>query len=175
MLAVEKVILVVVQRSFFYFLVFFTQPMGSKMLVAGSNRRVFGVDSHVGIAVTGYSADGRQIVNRAREEAHNYHESFGHRIIPSVLANRLGSYVHYFTLHGSLRPFGCSALVAALDEDTKQPELYLVEPSGLALRYYGCAAGKGTQAAKTEIEKLIIKYGEAGISSREAVFELSRM
>jgi len=41
----------------------------SKMLVAGSNRRTFGVDAHVGIAVTGFAADGRQIVNRAREEA----------------------------------------------------------------------------------------------------------
>ena len=145
------------------------------MLVAGSNRRVFNVDSHVGIALTGFTADGRQIVNRAREESKNYKETYGHKIVPSILANRLGLYVHYFTQYGSLRPFGSTALVAAYDEDVKSAELYMVEPSGLALRYYGCSAGKGAQAAKTELEKLLIKHGDVGISAREAVTELAKM
>jgi 20S proteasome subunit alpha 7 len=86
------------------------------MLVTGSNRRVFHADSHVGVAVTGFTADGRQIVHRAREEAENYKDTYGHKIVPSLLANRLGLYVHYFTRHGSLRPFGTTALVAAYDE-----------------------------------------------------------
>ena len=59
------------------------------MLVPGSNRRVFGVDTHAGIAVTGFAADGRQIVNRAREEAQSYSDTYGHKIVPSVLNNRL--------------------------------------------------------------------------------------
>lgn len=89
------------------------------MLVPGSNRRVFGVDAHVGVVVTGMSiesedmivhmhtlpfvsslidnitfcsiglpADGRQIVNRARDEASSYKDTYGHPIVPSVLANR---------------------------------------------------------------------------------------
>jgi len=82
------------------------QPLLSKMLLAGSNRRIFGVDSHAGIAVTGFTADGRQIIHRAREEAQNYNETYGIKIPPSVLANRMALYVHYFTTHGSLRPFG---------------------------------------------------------------------
>lgn len=151
------------------------KPQISKLLVAGSNRRVFHVDSHVGIAITGYTADGRQIVHRAREEAENYKKTYGHKIVPSILADRLGLYVHYFTLHGSLRPFGSTALIAAYDEDVKNAELYMVEPSGLILRYFGCAAGKGAQAAKTEVEKLIIRFGQQGISSREAVRELARI
>lgn len=32
-------------------------------------------------------------------------------------------------------------------------ELYCVEPTGMALRYFGTAIGKGARAAKTEIEK----------------------
>lgn len=125
--------------------------------------------------MTGFTADGRQIVNRAREEAKGYRENFGHKIVPSILASRLGSYVHYFTLHGSLRPFGSTALIAAYDEDLKKPELYMVEPSGLCLRYFGCATGKGAQAAKTELEKLLVKCGDAGISVREAVIALAKM
>ncbi len=34
------------------------------------------------------------------------------------------------------------------------PELYMIEPSGVSFGYYGCAVGKGQQAAQSEIEKL---------------------
>ena len=145
------------------------------MLLPGSNRRIFGADSHIGIAVTGNSADGRQIVNRAREEAINYKDTYGSKIVPSILANRVALYFHYFTTHGSLRPFGTSALIAAYDEDLKIPELYMVEPSGMCLRYFGCAAGKGAQAARTELEKILSRRGEAGITCREAVGELAKI
>lgn len=153
------------------------------MLVAGSNRRVFGVDMHAGIAVTGHSADGRQLVNRAREESQSYQESYGHKIVPAILASRIGLYVHYYTLHASLRPFGSAALIAAYDEDLKTPELYMVEPSGVQFRYFACAAGKGAQAAKTELEKILNKNNTSsssaspalGLSVKEAVKELAKM
>lgn len=145
------------------------------MLVAGSNRRVFGIDAHVGAVVTGYAADGRQMVNRAREEAQNYRETYGHPIVPSILGNRLALYVHYFTMYGSLRPFGSTAIFGAYDADLKTAELYMVEPSGAAYRYFGCAAGKGANAARTELEKLLNKAGPTGITCRQAVDELAKM
>ena len=146
------------------------------MLVKGSNRRIYGVDSRVGIVVTGFPADGRQIVNRAREESTTYRETYGIPIIPSVLTSRLSLFVHYFTIHGSLRPFGAAAILGTYDKDTKNHELYMVEPSGQSFRYFGCAIGKGAQAAKTEIEKIINKSGETGmISCREAVVEIAKM
>jgi len=151
------------------------KPLLSKMLVAGSNSRIFSVDAHAGIAITGWTADGRQIVHRAREEAQNYSETYGTKIFPSVLANRMALYVHYFTTHGSLRPFGASALIASYDEDLKKSELYMVEPSGLCFKYFGCAAGKGAQAAKTELEKLLNKAGDAGMSCRDAVKDLAQV
>jgi len=151
------------------------QPLLSKMLVAGSNRRIFGVDSHAGIAVTGFTADGRQIIHRAREEAQNYNETYGIKIPPSVLANRMALYVHYFTTHGSLRPFGSTALIASYDEDLKKPELFMIEPSGLCYKYFGCAAGSGAQAGKTELEKILNKAGDDKITCREAVNHLASM
>ena len=149
--------------------------MKSRMLVAGSNRRVFGVDSHAGIAITGVPPDGRQVVNRAREEASNYSETYGHKIVPSVLSNRIAQFVHYYTTHGALRPFGCASIVAAYDEDMKTPELYMIDPSGLCYKYYGCAAGKGAQAAKTEIEKILTRREAVGITVAEAVDELANI
>lgn len=152
------------------------KPQVSKMLVAGSNRRTFGIDSHIGGIVTGFPADGRQIVNRAREESSNYEETYGHAMIPSVLANRLALFTHFYTLHYSLRPFGATMLFAGYDKDLKVPELYMVEPSGMVKRYFGCAAGKGTQAANTELEKLFNKKGGMqGLTCAEAVNHLAQM
>lgn len=145
------------------------------MLVPGSNRRVFPIDSHAGIVVAGYAADGRQIVNRARDEAESYRNTYGHRILPTILADRLSLYVHYFTIYGSLRPFGSTSIIAAYDEDLQSPELYMVEPSGTAFRFFGCSAGKGANAAKTELEKLLNKYGAAGVTTKQAVKDLARM
>ena len=52
------------------------KPLPNRMLVAKTTgRRVHTVDAHAGVAITGLVSDGRQIVNRAREEASNYEET----------------------------------------------------------------------------------------------------
>lgn len=38
----------------------------SKMMVSSSNKRIYNIDTHVGMAVAGFAPDARQIVNRAR-------------------------------------------------------------------------------------------------------------
>lgn len=64
------------------------------------------------MAVAGLGADARQILYRGREESAEYIENYGTQVPPSLLADRLAHYVHYFTLHGSLRPFGASVIMA---------------------------------------------------------------
>lgn len=81
--------------------------------------------------MAGLVADGRQLVNRAREEALSYKKNYGGAIPPHVLADRMGQFVHYYTLYGSIRPFGTAVMLAGYDADEKKPSLYLVEPSGV--------------------------------------------
>jgi 20S proteasome subunit alpha 7 len=82
-------------------------------------------------SMAGLVADGRQLVNRAREEALGYKKNYGGPIPPHVLADRMGQFVHYYTLYGSIRPFGTAIMLAGYDADEKKPSLYLVEPSGV--------------------------------------------
>lgn len=150
------------------------------MLTAGSvcARRLHSVGKHAGVGFTGFVSDARQLVNRAREEASNYKSTYGSHIPPSVLADRMAAYVHYFTLHGALRPFGANVIIGGYDPDLKKHELYMVEPSGVSYQYYGCAAGKGKQACKTEMEKLPLNYTNGnsdGITVNEAVKHLAKM
>ncbi|MEW5300233.1 MAG: hypothetical protein WDW38_003067 [Sanguina aurantia] len=137
----------------------------SKLLVEGSNRRIYHVDRHAGAAVAGLAPDGRMIVSRACEEASNYKKSYGETIPGFVLTERISSYVHMFNLYYSLRPYGAAMLLATYDE--AGPQLAMIEPSGNAYRYSGTAVGKGRQAARNEIEKL--KLSE--MTCRQGVME----
>jgi len=133
-----------------------SKPILHKMVVPNtcSYKRVHTIDIHAGVASTGFLPDARVLVARAIDEAADWQEMYGVKIPPKVLADRLGYYVHYFTLHGALRPFGASCVIGAYDHDVKQFSLHLVEPNGAASSYFGVATGKGKQAAKTELEKL---------------------
>jgi len=142
----------------------------SKMLVASSNRRIATVDLHAGLAMSGLAADARQLVNKGREEARSYKSFYGTPIPGQVLADRLAGHVHTHTLYWYLRPFGCSALVSAYDDD-KGPQLYMIEPSGVSYRYFAQAIGKHRQGCKTELEKLTLST----ITCREAVKEIARI
>ena len=141
----------------------------SKMLVEGSSRRLLTVDDHVGMAVSGLLADGRQLVNRARDEAASYKEFYGEPIPGKVLAERVAGFVHAYTMYWSVRPFGASVLIGGVDKDG--PFLWMIEPSGLTYNYFGCAIGKGKQPAKVEMEK--IKLNET--TCREVLKEVARI
>jgi len=141
----------------------------SKLLVPGSSRRTFNIDKHVGGAIAGFLPDGRQIVNRAQDEALNYKNVYGNPIPGKILCDRLGSYVHLYNLYWYARPYGATIVLATMDETG--PGLYMVEASGVAHKYFGTAVGKGRQAAKTEIEKLDLKQ----ITCREALLEIAKI
>ncbi|OAA63666.1 proteasome component c1 [Niveomyces insectorum RCEF 264] len=151
----------------------------SKLLKPGANRRIATVDRHIGIAYSGMTPDGRQFVERARDEAQSWRDNFKTPIGTGELAARVGGFLQAYTLYQSVRPFGITAIVAGFDSDQDQPvdgevghgpavgaggrvagkthggpALYMLEPSGLYWGYYGAATGKGRQAAKAELEKL---------------------
>jgi 20S proteasome subunit alpha 7 len=129
--------------------------MLSKMLVPGTIKRIFPIHRHAGMSMAGFLADSRQLVSRAREEANQFKSVYSDMIPPEVLAERMGNFCHLFTLYWSARPFGCSVLLGCVDPDTKVPSLFQIDPSGLVYKFKGTAMGKGKQAAKTEIEKMV--------------------
>jgi len=152
------------------------KPLYHKMIVptTGSYKRIHNIDEHAGVASTGFLPDARVVVGRAQEESSDWYSNFGSKIPPHVLADRLGSYVHYFTLHGALRPFGATCVLAGYDADTKECGLYMVEPNGAAYQYFGVATGKGKQVAKTELEKFGL-HKEPEMTVPDAVRQIAKI
>jgi len=143
----------------------------SKLMVAGENKRISTVDVHSGLVVSGFSADGRQLVNKARTESREYRSFYGGAITGQVLAYRIAGHIHSHTLYWYLRPFGCATLIAHYDYSHAGPELYMIRPDGVCHRYQGVAVGKNKQGANAELEKLDFKK----ITCREAVKEIAKM
>jgi len=142
--------------------------------------------------------DGRHFVDRARDEARSWRDTFKAPIGTADLASRMGSYMQAYTLYQSVRPFGITAIVGGFDSELETPVdgevgrgpsvgaggkvegkkhggpfLYMIEPSGLYWGYYGAATGKGRQAAKAELEKLDLAAGE--MTLEQAVKEAARI
>uniref|UniRef100_A0A336K458 CSON015491 protein n=1 Tax=Culicoides sonorensis TaxID=179676 RepID=A0A336K458_CULSO len=142
----------------------------SKLYEEDSGSRIFTIDKHIGLAFSGLNADGRAIVQIAREEATNYRQQYDRPIPLKQLNDRLSSYLHAYTLYSAVRPFGVSIIIAAWTPENGS-EMYMLDPSGLALGYFGCAVGKAKQSAKTEIEKL--KLSE--LTARQLASEASKI
>lgn len=128
----------------------------SKLFESSANKRLFHVDRHVGMAVAGLQADARKLAERASDECASYRQDYGSSIPCKDLAERVAMYMHAYTLYSAVRPFGANIMLGSWDA-VEGSKLYSVEPSGVTYGYWGCAAGKAKQAAKTEMEKLDMK------------------
>eukprot|EP00917_Polyrhabdina_sp_WS-2016_P004716 GHVP01010877.1.p2 GENE.GHVP01010877.1~~GHVP01010877.1.p2 ORF type:complete len:251 (-),score=46.17 GHVP01010877.1:1168-1920(-) len=123
----------------------------NQLNIPSSNPAVFAVDRHIAAVATGLVADGRLLVQRARQEAAEYAKTFGHEIPCRVLAERVAQYAHHFTLVWSTRPFGASVMFASYTKNGG--DLYSVDPTGVCAKHFGNGLGEGQQLTKTEIEK----------------------
>jgi 20S proteasome subunit alpha 7 len=141
----------------------------SRMIVEGSNKYIQGITKEIGAVMTGVLPDGRSVITRARQEAAQYEEFYGHPIKTHVLADRIAQYMYMFTLYGGLRPFGASIILAGKHAGLYR--LFMIDPSGSMFEYYSCTAGKGSQVCRTEIDKLKLE----DLSVRDAVYQASRM
>lgn len=149
--------------------------LASKMLVPGTHKRTYPIHRRAGMVIAGLVPDGRQLVNRGREEGNNYKNTYAEEMPPHMLAERIGLFMHAHTLYWSIRPFGASVLLGAVDPDTKKPSLFQIDPTGLVFKYKGQALGKGRQVARTEIEKLLAAEGGSELTCKSALTAIAKI
>jgi len=133
----------------------------SPLLVPSSVEKIMEVDDHVGVAMSGLTADARTLVEHGRVECQNYRFTFAEPMGVEALTQSLCDLALRFGEDkddddgddgfSMSRPFGVALLVAGTDE--KGPHLLHTDPSGTMVRYKAKAIGSGAEAAMTELKE----------------------
>ncbi|GMM34075.1 proteasome core particle subunit alpha 5 [Saccharomycopsis crataegensis] len=129
--------------------------VNSSLLESSSIEKIVEIDSHIGCAMSGLTADARSMIDHARVASLNHDLYYDENISVETLtqsvcdlALRFGEGVDGEERLMS-RPFGVALLIAGIDENG--PQLYHAEPSGTFYKYDAKAIGSGSEGAQAEL------------------------
>lgn len=141
----------------------------SKLLESSSIEKIEEIESHIGCAMSGLTADARLMIDHARVEATSHAFNYNEPISVETVTQSVCDLALRFGENGEgqervmSRPFGVALLIAGWD-DRLGPQLYHTEPTGTFYRYEAKAIGSGSEGAQTELQQ---KYHSA-ITMEEA-------
>ncbi|AOV95471.1 hypothetical protein AQV86_03895 [Nanohaloarchaea archaeon SG9] len=125
--------------------------------------KVFKIDSHIGVATSGLVADGRTLVEEARNEAQKHMMTYDEDIPTPVLAKFIADRCQQFTQYGGVRPYGLSTISGGVKDGVSK--VYHTDPSGTLSEWKAIAIGKGGDEAKEHLEE----NWEEGLSEEDAM------
>lgn len=119
--------------------------------LASYQKKLVKIDDHMGIGMSGLTADGRSLVKYMRTEALNHKYVYGTPIQGNRLVIELADMHQRCTQSYVRRPYGVGLLVASYDQTG--PHLYLTQPSGDYFEYQAMAIGSRSQTSRTYLER----------------------
>ncbi|TPX46849.1 hypothetical protein SeMB42_g02689 [Synchytrium endobioticum] len=137
-----------------------------KMLDPSTITHIFQLTPYLGCVMTGFIADARAQVARARMEAAEWRYKYGYEISADMLAKRIANINQVYTQHAAMRPLGVSMILIGYDEE-KGPQLFKCDPAGFYVGYKATAAGTKQQEALNHLEKKLKK--EPKLSDEETI------
>lgn len=123
----------------------------SKLMDADSIDKIFQVDEHIGVAISGLHADSRILINYARVQAQSFRLTYDEPVRLNMLVKTIADLKQIYTQYGGIRPFGCSLFFIAIDGTG--PQIYTTSPSGIYRSYKAYALGSGEATAREYIAK----------------------
>ncbi|KKN60544.1 hypothetical protein LCGC14_0530820 [marine sediment metagenome] len=125
----------------------------SKLMDANSIDKIFQVDDHIGVAISGLHADSRALVNYARVQAQSFRLTYDEPVRLNLLAKTIADMAQQYSQFGGIRPFGCALFFIGID--ASGPQIFTTSPSGIYRSFKAYALGSGEAAAR---EYLIENY-----------------
>jgi 20S proteasome subunit alpha 6 len=119
--------------------------------LSASQRKLFKIDSNVGVAVSGLTADGAAATKRLRADCISHRFTFESEPDVQRLAGRVADKAQIATQRSGARPSGVGMLIAGVDETGAH--LIQTCPSGNAYDHVAAAIGARSQASRTFLEK----------------------
>lgn len=112
-----------------------------------SQPKIISIDNHVGISISGITADARILSQYLRTECLSYKHSYNNPFPVTRLVNTLGNKMQVNTQRYDRRPFGVGLLVAGYDE--KGVHIYQIMPSANVLNCKAMALGSRSQGSRS--------------------------
>jgi len=113
-----------------------------KLIVPESVEKVFQVDKHIGVTLSGLLSDARVLIQKAQMKAQNHKIMYDESIDIMTLAKDIADQQQLFTQYGGARPYGVALLFAGVDDSG--PRLFMTEPSGILFEYKATSMGEGS-------------------------------
>uniref|UniRef100_A0A6B2LFC3 Proteasome alpha-type subunits domain-containing protein n=1 Tax=Arcella intermedia TaxID=1963864 RepID=A0A6B2LFC3_9EUKA len=114
-------------------------------------KKIFDVDEHIGISISGLTADARVLCKWLRTECLNYRYVYEGEAIVGRLVKKLADKHQTNTQRYGRRPYGVGLLIVGYD--TLGPHLYETDPSGNYFDFKAQSVGARSQSARTYLEK----------------------
>lgn len=114
-------------------------------------KKIMPVDAHLGISISGLTADARQLCHYLRTECMSYRHSYNTEFPVRRFVESLGNKMQATTQRYNRRPYGVGMLVAGYD--VNGPHIYQVMPSATVLNCKSMAIGARSQSARTYLER----------------------
>jgi len=121
--------------------------------LASYQKKIFKIDSHMGIAIAGLTADARLLSKYMRQECLNNKFVYGSPMQTQRLVVQIADKSQVHTQRYGRRPYGVGLLVIGYDQTGAH--LYETCPSGNYYDYKAQSIGARSQSAKTYLEKKI--------------------
>jgi len=126
--------------------------------LSAHQKKIIPIDKHLGMAITGLTADARMLSRYMRSECLNYQYAHDSPLPVCRLIANVGNKMQSSTQRYDRRPYGVGLLVAGYDD--QGPHIYQTCPSA---NYFDCKAmamGARSQSARTYLEKHLTEFSE---------------
>lgn len=127
--------------------------------LAAHQKKLIGIDTHIGIALSGLTSDSRILSTFMRSTALASKLNVGRDVPVGRLVGEMADKAQQNTLAYGNRPYGVGILVAGVD--ASGCHLYEFSPAGTCFKYHAMAIGARSQSARTYLEKHAADFCDA--------------
>ncbi len=123
----------------------------SRLIDPDSIDKIFPIDEHIGVAISGLHADSRVLINYTRVQAQSFRLTYDEPVRLNMLVKALADIYQLYSQYGGTRPFGCALFFIGID--SVGPHIFTTSPSGIYRSYKAYALGNGESSAREYIIK----------------------
>ncbi len=135
-------------------------PLG---ITNSGSDKVHQIDDHLGVATSGFLADGRILIDNARVKAQVFKLTYDDPINVVGSVKDISDRMQLFTQYGGVRPYGVALLIGGVDENGAQ--LFEIDPSSTYYGWKAQAIGRGA----VEAVKILRKSWKENMTEEDAI------